>query len=78
MGWSWQCYVSGVAGIDFSEMVGRLEGEAVGAFGALNVNLPPPKEAKFPVVTGCSEFEQGNGGVSSTRTCTSYPIAANR
>ena len=47
----------GWPGVDFPEMVGRLEGEAVGAFGALNL---PPK--KFPVLTSYSKFEQGNGG----------------
>ena len=47
----------GWPGVDFPEMVGRLEGEAVVAFGALNL---PPK--KFPVLTSYSEFEQGNGG----------------
>ena len=47
----------------------HLEGEAVGAFGALN--LPPQK---FPVLTGSSEFEQGNrGGLFHTHMyCLSY------
>ena len=49
-------------GVDFPEMVGRLAGEAVGAFGALNLYLQ--KSAQFQSVP--ARVGAGAGGISST------------